>query len=331
MKNLIFLLLLFIPCIGFTANNQNIALVSVSSAYNEQDVPLITTALELKGYSVTLKYLNQVVSDFGYVNMDDERANALYSAMKDPSVDIIWFVRGGAGALNLLPQLKSKVSELQNVKPKTIVGFSDVTAIHGFVNKYLKWRSVHGVVASLNEDTYKLKSEKGTNSSDINKLEPIPSINEILNDGVTYNNVLPLNKEASKQKVKGELIGGNLTLVKATIDTEFQPDFKNKILFIEDVGDSFRHLDRDLHHLLMMKSFKNIKAVIFGQFYSVDPTDAERLIYKTVIQSFAESLNKPVYYFPFSGHGMKNKPLVLGGEISLDCQTKSNYCSAKNR
>ncbi|WP_206196916.1 hypothetical protein [Zooshikella ganghwensis] len=94
---------------------------------------------------------------------------------------------------------------------------------------------------------------------------------------------------------------------------------------IEDVGVSFRQLDRTLHQLLYKKEF-DIKGIIFGQFYPLDPRDEQRLIYKSVIKRFAEQVNKPVYYYPFIGHGRKNKPVLLGN-VTIKCDNKSAYCT----
>ncbi|MCX2956921.1 MAG: LD-carboxypeptidase, partial [Candidatus Regiella insecticola] len=77
------------------------------------------------------------------------------------------FVRGGAGALNLLPYLYAAEDKIKKSTPKIIVGFSDVTAIHYFINRQIKWPSVHGVFASFNKNLYvpnKTKSEISRNS-----------------------------------------------------------------------------------------------------------------------------------------------------------------------
>jgi muramoyltetrapeptide carboxypeptidase len=112
------------------------------------------------------------------------------------------------------------------------------------------------------------------------------------------------------------LIGGNHTLVAATFGTHYQPDFENKILLLEDIGVTFRQLDRYLQQLLFLKEC-NVKAIIFGQYYSMDPNDEERIMYKTVLQQFAAQYDKPVYYFPFFGHGKHNQPFILGENITL--------------
>ncbi|RDH41891.1 LD-carboxypeptidase [Zooshikella ganghwensis] len=318
--------IVIIVCILFShnllaKNYEQVALIAVSSQYDETKISKIKSTLEKANYLVTTKYLNQVVSDFGYVNTDEERAKNLINALKDKQIDIIWFVKGGGGGINLLPYLYEVKNKLTIVSPKLVVGFSDVTAIHTFINEELGWKSMHGVVASYNEEIIPNDGEKPI----INDLEPLPDILSITQNGIQYENIEPLNKQARKE-IAGELRGGNLTLITSLFSTRFEPNLKNKVLIIEDVGVSFRQLDRTLHQLLYKKEF-DIKGIIFGQFYPLDPRDEQRLIYKSVIKRFAEQVNKPVYYYPFIGHGRKNKPVLLGNNVTIKCDNKSAYCT----
>ncbi|NYZ69769.1 LD-carboxypeptidase [Endozoicomonas sp. SM1973] len=296
------------------------ALISVSTQYDEEKIETVVDALLKNGYLISRKHLNQVVSDFGYVNTEKARAESLINALLDDDIDIIWFVKGGGGGVNILPYLHMEKERLLSAKPKILIGFSDVTAIHSFVNETLQWKSLHGVVASYNKDN-KDKNEK---KIQVNDLEPIPLVEQILSKGVFYQNVIPLNTLA-KKGANGELRGGNFTLVSSLFSTIYEPNLSGKILLLEDIGTSFRQLDRRLHQLLFKKEL-DVSAIIFGQFYPLDPTDEQRLIYKSVIEKFAQQFNKPVYYYPYVGHGRKNHPLILGTNSTLKCEKESEYC-----
>lgn len=302
---------------------RRVALVSSSTQYNEDNIDQIKQELEKKGYRVNTKYLNQVVSDFGYVNTDQSRANALIAALLDKNIDIIWMVRGGAGAINLIPALYANKDRLKKAKPKIIAGFSDVTAIHYFVNTVLGRPSVHGVVAAYNKEMTKPDPEKVS----INDRESIPSIKNLFTQGISYPNLVPLNQFALLP-VQGTLLGGNFTLIQSFFATRYEHDFSNDILILEDTGVSFRQLDRSLHQLLYKTNFKP-KAILFGQFYPLDPKDEERLIYKTVIEDFAKKTTIPVYYFPYFGHGRENKPFILGKPATINCAQQQEYCMFK--
>ncbi|WP_305845494.1 LD-carboxypeptidase [Photobacterium leiognathi] len=159
----------------------------MSTQYDEQKLDKIKGKLEKAGYKVTEKYLDQVVSDFGYVNNDYSRAKKLINALLDDNIEVIWFVRGGGGGFNLIPYLYEEMERLKSAKPKVLVGFSDVTAIHSFVNEYLKWESLHSVVASYNKDM----KDPDDIAISINDLEPLPNIANILKSGISYKNVIP--------------------------------------------------------------------------------------------------------------------------------------------
>lgn len=325
MKVITFLILFIflLPTTILARTYNRVALISSSTQYDEDKIEEIKQILEKKGYIVNAKHLNQVVSDFGYVNTDKSRANTLINALLDKNTDILWFVRGGGGAFNLMPYLGANQEKLKKTKPKIIVGFSDVTAVHYFVNNVLAWPSVHGVLASYNMEMNAANSDKIT----LNDREPIPSIKNLFNKGIYYQNLIPLN-ELARKGTQGKLVGGNFTLIQTLFSTPYESNYSNKILILEDTGVSFRELDRSLHQLLY-KTNLNVNAIVFGQFYPLDPTDEQRLIYKTVIEKFAEKINKPVYYFPFFGHGRENKPFILDKEAFIQCSVQEDYCSLK--
>ncbi|PST96534.1 LD-carboxypeptidase [Photobacterium iliopiscarium] len=286
---------------------KNVALIACSTQFDPTQVPQVVSVLESHGYHVNCHYLQQNISDFGYVDTDQARAHNLIKALLDSTIDVLWFYRGGGGALNLLPYLHRYKQQLLAIPAKVIVGFSDVTAIHSFLNNELGWRSIHGVNANNHLDM-------GTTNQ-----QPLPDISEIMNSGISYNNVLPLNALAHQATaMNGTLVGGNHTLVAATFGTQYQPEFTGKVVLLEDIGVTFRQLDRYLQQLLFLNDF-NVEAIIFGQYYSIDPTDQERMMYKAVLQRFADQCNKPVYYFPFFGHGKYNQPFILGDTIKLQC------------
>lgn len=284
---------------------KNVALIACSTQFDPAQVPQVINVFESHGYHVNCHYLQQNISDFGYVDTDQARAHNLIKALLDSTIDVLWFYRGGGGALNLLPYLQRYKQQLLAIPAKVIVGFSDVTAIHSFLNNELGWHSIHGVNANNHLDM-------GTTNQ-----QPLPDISEIMNNGVSYNNVLPLNALAHQATaINGTLVGGNHTLVAATFGTQYQPEFTGKVVLLEDIGVTFRQLDRYLQQLLFLNDF-NVEAIIFGQYYSAEPTDQERIMYKAVLQHFAEQYDKPVYYFPFFGHGKYNQPFILGNNITL--------------
>lgn len=306
---------------------KKVALIDVSTQYYPNDIKQAKKALKDAGYHVTYEYIDTYPSDFGYSNPDSIRAKILLDALLNDNIDVIWFLKGGGGAFNLLPYLYGHINELKKAKPKILVGFSDVTAIHFFINNVLGWKSLHGVVAAYNKNAY---SSQKVEKIRINDLEGIPNIKKIINDGISYDKLMPMNKMAYNG-IDGNIVGGNMTLVYSYFSTIYQQNISTKILFLEDTNISFRQLDRSLHQLLYLPENEKPEAIIFGQFYPLDPTDDQRLIYKSVIKKFARSFNRPVYYFPFIGHGQHNKPLLFETTSNISCSREHIFCTLKQK
>lgn len=316
--------------VSYAAAKETIYLISSSSAYDETYIPKISQAFENKDFNVNTQYLKQQLSDFGYVNTDHERAKNLIAALKNDQVKYLWFVRGGSGALNLLPKLHAASDQIKKSTPKVLIGFSDVTAIHYFVNQELGWKSIHGTTAAtgkiMNAPASVHTITQNTNIYEENQKDVVNEIFSTMQNGVHYQGLLPLNHTAKSQFYDGMLTGGNLTLVQTLFSTKFERSWNDQIILLEDISVTYKQLDRLLHQILFKKDFQP-KAIVFGQFYPSKTNDGERLIYKEVIRNFAEQSQIPVYYYPYFGHGKINKPFILGEKAHIACPEDSDYCS----
>ncbi|GLR09244.1 LD-carboxypeptidase [Mixta theicola] len=303
-----------------TAAKTKIYLISSSSQYDESVISKIRQVFTQQGYLIDTTYLNQKPTPLGYVNTDENRAQTLIQALTDDNVKYLWFVRGGSGALNLYPWLYASQHQISASSPKILIGFSDVTAIHHYINNDIQWPSVHGVLASHNQEMHEL-----------NRLEKVGVYNSIqqvfqaIQEGVTYTAIEPMNRPAF-EGAQGILNGGNMTLVQSLFSTRYETDYSDKVVILEDVDVTSRQLDRTLHQFEYSKTFLP-KAVIFGQFYRINATLNEKELYRDVIQAFAERVDYPVYYYPAFGHGMTNQPFMLAQQINIECGDDYLYCS----
>jgi muramoyltetrapeptide carboxypeptidase len=123
--------------------------------------------------------------------------------------------------------------------------------------------------------------------------------------------------------VKGEVIGGNLTLLGNSLGTEWQLDGNNKIIFIEDICSNGYVIDRDLTHLEQSGIFKNAKAILFGKFVGGDQN------VEYAIKKFSDSIHLPVFYADFFGHGNSNYPLPFGFPTSIIKQKNEDTFTIK--
>ncbi|BAE74797.1 Murein tetrapeptide carboxypeptidase [Sodalis glossinidius str. 'morsitans'] len=303
-----------------TTAKPKIYLISSSSQYDENTIGEIKAVFQQQGYSVDSRYLDQQPTPLGYVNTDEVRAETLINALTDENVKYLWFVRGGSGALNLYPYLYRNRDKIAAASPKILIGFSDVTALHHFINNVIKWPSIHGILASFNSEMYEVdKTEQ------ISMYSGIQQVFRTITNGMTYTGIEPLNVSA-RAGGQGTLNGGNLTLVQSLFSTRYEKNYADKVMLMEDTGVTYKQLDRTLHQLEYKKNF-HPKAVIFGQFYSINANKIEKDLYRYVLQEFANRVDYPVYYYPEFGHGKTNQPFILGQQMQILCNEHYRYCS----
>ncbi|WP_235942342.1 LD-carboxypeptidase [Yersinia thracica] len=302
------------------AAKPKIYLIASSSQYDESIIAQIRKTFGQEGYAIDTTYLDQNPTPLGYVNTDKIRAETLIKALTDNNVKYLWFVKGGSGALNLYPYLYANRKKISASLPKILIGFSDVTVIHHYINNDINWPSIHGILASYNQEMYELNK-----AEEISKYSSINEIFQTINGGVTYSGIEPMNLRAFEGS-RGILNGGNLTLVQSLFSTRYEKKYSNKIMLLEDTNVTYKQLDRTLHQLEYSKNFRP-KAVIFGQFYEINADQKEQELYRYVIQAFAKRVDYPVYYYPNFGHGTTNQPFILSQRASISCHNNSRYCS----
>jgi muramoyltetrapeptide carboxypeptidase len=230
---------------------------------------------------------------------DEERRDELQAMLDDENINAILFGRGGYGMGRIIDGLDFTRFKK---KPKWVIGYSDITVLHAHLFTKLKTASLHApMAAAFNE---------GEN-------EFIRSLhNAIKGKKAKYNCVVhPFNKPGA---ATAELVGGNLSLLAHITGTPSDINTKNKILFIEDIGEQIYNIDRMLYQLKRSGKLENLAGLIIGGF--TDMKDTERPFGKTVyeaIQDIVAAYNYPVAYgFPVS-HGTDNYALKIGVSYTL--------------
>ena len=226
----------------------------------------------------------------------------------DPNVDMILCVRGGYGTMRILPLIDFNIIK-QN--PKIFAGFSDITTFLNNIALKCNLTTFHSPMCNSNfYDEYTLKSFLDTlmlgYTPFIIKNPEGSSITSLSEDSPT-----------------GQLIGGNLSLICSTIGTPFEIDTKDKILFIEEIGEEPYKIDRMLTHLLLSGKLQNCAGIILGQFTNCKLPHYERsLTLEQVIEDRVLSLNKPTLINLQSGHSYPKLTLPIGAKVKMDCKNK---------
>ncbi len=238
----------------------------------------------------------------GYLAGDDDRRTAeLASFIADENVRALVAARGGYGLSRIIDRLP--LADLL-ARPKWLVGFSDVTALHVALNG-AGVPSVHGGnAASLG------LGDAAAREKWIDSLER-PFAPRTL-DGLSV--VVP-------GEARGTLVGGNLTLLHACAAAGQLRLPAQTILFFEDVTERPYRIDRMLTTLASGGHFEGVKGLLLGTFTGCGP-GPDRVSVDQVLTSFARSLGVPTVASDRLGHGRFNDPLVLGSPARLDATGK---------
>lgn len=211
---------------------------------------------------------------------------AIYSDSK-----AIWCLRGGYGSMRLIPYLKKLK---QPKKPKLFIGFSDITALHLFFSQEWNWPVIHGrTISQMHPDFAGTPDRKFLTDMIFGKK------NEMV-----FKKLIPMNASARLSgEIKGKITGGNLRIIQSSLGTEWEIKAKNKILFIEDVGERGYSVDRMLEQMFQAKIIdKGLKAIVFGDFTEGLEKDGRDLTL-SALERFSERVPYPVLRGLPAGHG----------------------------
>lgn len=298
------------------SKDDKVAVIAPSSATNSNSVEL--AKMKIKALGLNPVMYKTCFSKYGHLSADDEtRAKDVNDAFNDSSIKGIICLRGGYGTPRILNLLDY---EMIKNNPKVFVGFSDITALHIAFNKICGMSTFHGPMATSNYANViddQIVFEKYTHDS--------------LVKNIFSNKPIGLYKNPQDEKLKtycsgraeGELIGGNLTLISSTLGSPYEIDTKNKILFIEDVGEPIYKIDRMLTSLSLANKFKDCAGIILGTFINCnrEKKDYEGgldLTLEEVIENTLVPFNKPIIYNFKAGHNFPQPTLPFGTLVSID-------------
>jgi muramoyltetrapeptide carboxypeptidase len=228
---------------------------------------------------------------------DERRLAELHAALADPGIRAVFCVRGGYGATRLLPRLASRTPE---GAPKPLIGFSDITALHLWLQAHGRI-SIHGPVLT---QLPRLPSATCTRLFDL--LE-------------SARPAAPLSGTATYVEgvAEGPLLGGNLSVFTRLLGTPYMPPLDGAVLLLEDQGERPYRLDRMWTHLHLAGVFARVRGIALGSFTGCDEPGASYTSAE-VLRELAGSTGLPCAAgFPV-GHGEVNEPVPLGVRVRLD-------------
>lgn len=282
-----------------------VALLSPASAVPEERLqPALKLVRSLGLEPVTYPSCFYANRNGYFAANDAQRAQDINRAFADPGIDGIWCIRGGYGAHRILPLLDR---ETICKNPKWFGGYSDVTALHTYLNQTCGLETYHCTMPSTepepNEFTlgWLKKALFGGLSGPLDNPHGQPAATLV--PGIAG----------------GRLCGGNLSLLAASLGTPWEIDPTGKILFLEDIGEKTYRVDSMLTQLRNAGKFDSCAGILLGAWTDCIPEIPERTL--TLVEIFSQLIvpaGKPAIWDIACGHCTTTLSLPMGRMCRMD-------------
>ena len=266
--------------------------------------------LQTEGYQVIVGENVGSTSQNYFSGTDADRIKELQLFLDDKNVHAILCARGGYGISRIIDKLCFK----KFLKyPKWLIGFSDVTVLHGYLFTNYKMASLHASMAAA-------FNNGGANGENVQTM--LAALIGTKSDYHIRPNTANKNGEAT-----GKVVGGNLTLFTNGIGTSSDVNTNNCILFLEDLDEQLYHIDRMFVHLKRSGKLKKLAGLIVGGFTDLKDTERPfgKNIYDMVLELVADYDYPVCFDFPVSHgddnvalkHGIKHKLIIANDGVLL--------------
>ena len=236
-----------------------------------------------------------------FAGTDQERLADLQEMMNNDDVKAIICARGGYGTIRFIDQIDLSAFRKH---PKWIAGFSDITVLHAFLQQ--------NGIESLHAPMPRNFKPYG---------QPDPGYDSLILalTGNLTNYHTPTHHLNRKGKARGVFWGGNLSIIVSLMGSPLQPDFRDKILFIEDLNEHYYHLDRMMMTLKISGALANLKGLIVGGLTGMkDTAPPFGMPPEEIIAHHVQAYDYPVLFnFP-AGHIQENMAIYLGRTIEIE-------------
>jgi len=283
-----------------------VALVAPAGPLRDQ-ADLERAMLNVRSFDWTPVRGAHVLEREGYLaGGDGDRLADLNVALADDSIDAVWCLRGGYGVMRILETVD--YAALRR-RPKPVIGYSDITALHSAIATRCESITYHGPTArAALTDFSRASLARAITGSDCCG---VADGAEILRGG----------------RARGRLVGGNLALLCALAGTPYAPDYTDAILVLEDVNEPVYRIDRMLTQLRLAGVLSRCRAIVFGQFTDVPQDSPEENLgarrLRDVLRESAEIAGVPCIAGAPIGHIADQWTLPLGAAAELDADART--------
>ncbi|NMM49789.1 S66 peptidase family protein [Marinigracilibium pacificum] len=297
---------------SFLNKGDKIAIIATARAVDRELVEYAIDIINSWGLKViTGNHLYE--RNFRFGGTDDQRIADLQWAISNTEIKAVFCVRGGYGTTRIIDNIDLKPLFKH---PKWILGFSDVTTLLLGLER-IGVASIHSPMPAL----FKSKTDS----------KAVNSVKDFLMTKTDYVISWKTTSLCSDANCTGSLVGGNLSMIANNIGTETFPlSFKNKVLFIEEVGEDLYKIDRYMVQLKRAGVLRELSGLIVGSITDI-PYDEEPfgLEVNEIIESHIKEYNYPVYYGAPFGHCMENYPVPVGMQADISVENGKTFLSIR--
>ena len=296
------------------SKNATIGLITPASAVSRSAFEKAIENMESFGFNVRFSENMRVRKGF-IAGTDQQRLTDIHSMFENPDIHGIVCARGGYGTGRLLSKINYDIIKSN---PKIFIGYSDITALLMAIYKQTGLICFHGPVGAsefseFTSDHFKKVLIKGKGKIEISQPKSWDEQSDVEYQFLNING----------GKASGELVGGNLSLLTSLMGTPYDVDFKDKIVFIEEVGESPYRLDRMITQLLNSGKLSQANGIAMGIFKGCetgpdDPDFGVAVSIKELIMDRFKGFDIPVVYGLPIGHIDDNATLPIGVQAELD-------------
>lgn len=296
-----------------------IGLIAPGSFIDEGE--LVDSIENLEDMGFKTYHTDRILERYGYLaGIDKKRSEDINHMFENDDVAGIVCARGGWGCNRILPLIDY---ELIRKNPKVLVGYSDITSLLYGIYSQTGLVTFHGPVGISTFNDYSIGYMEKMLMEDSTGLELVSNEDDRKKENKAYKNYT-----IAKGTAEGELIGGNLSIAASLLGTPYDVDYKDKILYLEDVGEEPYRIDRMLTELLLAGKLDEVNGIALGVFVDCEvktrnPSFSKSLTLKEVFIDRLAGLGVPVIYGLSFGHISNKFTLPFGSEAELDTEKQT--------
>jgi len=289
-----------------------LALLSPANAtFEREPLAIAIEALQALGFKV--KEMPHLRSRYGHFGgTDDQRAGDINAAFADDSVAGIIAMTGGSGCNRIVDKLNYA---LIRRKPKFFGGYSDLTSLVNGIQAQTGLVTFHGPMGGSEWNAFSVANFRAVvmEGQAATLRNPPPERGDNL--VATQDRITTIRPG----RASGVLVGGNLTVLASLAGSDYWPDFKGAVLFLEDVNEAIYRIDRLLSTLRLAGALDQLAGVVLGKFTKCEPGEGYGVLtLDEVFDDYFKGLNVPVFRGAMIGHIKRKLTMPVGAEVEMD-------------